>query len=102
MSYRLFETMIEYDFTLRTKYSFFLYAQNKNYPIKLLKPKSFLSSQLKKKKKNSTYRGLGSLMVVGDVYDGGGGLLDSSFSLLQILCQFHVFYFGDSETMSFI
>ena len=43
--------MIEYDFTLHTKYSFFLYAQNKNYPIKLLKPKSFLSSKLKKKKK---------------------------------------------------
>jgi len=41
-------------------------------------------------------------MVVGDMYDGGGSLLDSSFSLLQILCQSYVFYFGDSETMCFI
>ena len=31
-------------------------------------------------------------MVVGGQYDGGGGLSDSSFSLLQILYQFWVLF----------
>ena len=35
--------MVEYDFTLGTKYSLYLYTQNKSYPIKLLKPKLYLS-----------------------------------------------------------
>ena len=41
-------------------------------------------------------------MVVGGQYDGGGGLSYSSFSLLQMLYQSWVFYFGDSETVCFI
>ena len=34
--------MVKYGFTLRTKYSLYLYTQNKNYPTKLAKPKSYL------------------------------------------------------------
>ena len=35
--------MVEYGFTLRTKYYLYLYTQNKNYPTKLPKPKSYLN-----------------------------------------------------------
>ena len=41
-----------------------LYNQNKNYPTKLPKPKSYLSPEFKKEKK-ITHRGFGVLMVVG-------------------------------------
>ena len=44
VSYRWFKTMVEYGFTLRTKYSLYLYTQNKNHPTKLPKPKSYLIS----------------------------------------------------------
>ena len=42
VSYRLFKIMVEYGFTLRTKYSFYIYTQNKNCPTKWPKPKSYL------------------------------------------------------------
>ena len=34
-------------------------------------------------------------MVVGGQYNGGGDLLDSSFSLFQVFCYSKVFYFGN-------
>ena len=34
--------IVEYDFTLHTKYSLYLYTQKENYPNKLPKPKSYL------------------------------------------------------------
>ena len=43
MSYRWFKIMVEYGFTLCTKYTFYLYTQNKNYQTRLPKPKSHLS-----------------------------------------------------------
>ena len=57
-----------------------------NYPPLILKRK------IKKKK---TRRGLGVLMIVGGLYNKGGDLLDSSFSLFQMFCQSQVFYFGN-------
>ena len=41
VSYRWFKIMVEYDFTLGTKYSLYLYTKNKSYPTKLPKPKSY-------------------------------------------------------------
>ena len=35
------------------------------------------------------------LMVVGEQYNGGGDPLDSFFSLFQMFCLSHVFYFGN-------
>ena len=43
MSYRWFKTMVEYGFILCTKYTFYLYTQNKNYPTRLSTPKLYLS-----------------------------------------------------------
>ena len=40
-------------------------------------------------------------MVVGGQYERGGPS-DSSLSLLQIICQTQVFYFGNSEIVRFI
>ena len=85
--------MVKYDFTLYTKYSLYLDTQNKNYPTKLPKPKSYLSPNLKKKK--ITGRGFGVLMVVGGLYNKGGDPLNFSFSLFQMFCQSQVFYFGN-------
>ena len=45
--------MVKYDFTLYTKYSLYLDTQNKNYPTKLPKPKSYLSPNFKNKKKKN-------------------------------------------------
>ena len=39
-------------------------------------------------------------MVVGGQYEKGGGPLNSSLSLLQMLCQTQAFHFGSSETIS--
>ena len=54
VSYRWFKTMVEYGFTLRTKYFLYLYTKNKNYPTKWPKPKSYLIPNLKRKKKIPT------------------------------------------------
>ena len=53
------------------------------------------------KKKNSR-RDFGGLMMVGGQYEKGGGPSNSSFSLLQMLCQTQVFHFGSSETVRFM
>ena len=85
--------MVEYGFTLCTKYYVYLYTQNKNYPTKLPTPNFKKKKEGKKKKK--AHRGFGVLMVVGGLYNKGGDPLDSSFSLFQMFCQFQVFYFGN-------
>ena len=84
--------MVEYGFTLYTKYSLYLYTQNKNYPTKLITP-NFKKKKEKKKKK--ACRGFDVLMVVGGLYNKGSDPLDSSFSLFQMFCQSQVFYFGN-------
>ena len=84
--------MVECGFTLCTKYSLYLYTQNKKYPTKLPTP-NFKKKKEKKKKK--ARRGFGVLMVVGGLYNKGGDPLDSSFSLFQMFCQSQVFYFGN-------
>ena len=53
--------MVECGFTLCTKYSLYLYIQNKKYPTKLPTP-NFKKKKEKKKKK--ARRGFGVLMVV--------------------------------------
>ena len=52
--------MIEYGFTLRTKYSLYLYTQNKNYPTKLPKLTSYFKPLIWKewRKKKIIHRGL--------------------------------------------
>ena len=67
-------------------FSLILYQKKKkkNYPIKLPKPKSYLSPYLKKKK--NTRRGSDVLMVVEGQYNGGGDSSNSSFSLFQVFC----------------
>ena len=52
-------------------------------------------------KKNSR-RDFGGLMMVGGQYEKGGGPSNSSFSLLQMLCQTQAFHFGSSETIHFM
>ena len=76
--------MVECGFTLCTKYSLYLYTQNKKYPTKLPTP-NFKNKKGKKKKKKGARRGFGVLMVVGGLYNKSGNPLDSSFSLFQIL-----------------
>ena len=86
--------MVEYGFTLCTKYYLYLHTQNKNYPTKL-PTLNFKKKKEEKKKKKKAHRGFGVLMVVGGLYNKGGDPLDSSFSLFQMFCQFQVFYFGN-------
>ena len=43
--------MVEYGFTLYTKYSLYLYTQNKKYPTKLPTPNFKKKKEKKKKKK---------------------------------------------------
>ena len=50
--------MVEYGFTLHTKYSLYLYTKKKkkrNYPTKLPKPKSYLSPYFKRKKEKRKF-----------------------------------------------
>ena len=84
--------MVECGFTLCTKYSLYLYIQNKKYPTKLPTP-NFKKKKEKKKKK--ARRGFSVLMVMGGLYNKSGDPLDSSFSLFQMFCQSQVFYFGN-------
>ena len=65
-------------------FSNYIPKKKKNYPIKLPKPKSYLSPYLKKKK--NTRRGSDVLMVVEGQYNGGGDSSNSSFSLFQVFC----------------
>ena len=87
--------MVEYVFTLCTKYSLYLYTQKKkttqpNYPnLNHIEAPNF------KKKKKITLRGFGVLIVVGGLYNRCGDPLNSSFSLFQMFCQSQVFYFGN-------
>ena len=79
--------MVEYDFILCTKYSFYLYIHNKNYSTKLPKPKSYLSPQFKskKEKKKNAHWGFDFLVVVGGHYDEGSGPSDFFLSLTNTL-----------------
>ena len=45
--------MVEYGFTLYTKYSLYLYTQNKNYPTKLTTPNFKKKKEKKKKQKQN-------------------------------------------------
>ena len=77
--------MVEYGFTLHTKYSLYLYTQNKNYPTKLPNLNHIYVPNFKKKKeKKNTRRGFGILMVVEGLYRRDSDPLDSSFSLFQM------------------
>ena len=76
--------MVEYGFTLCTKYYFYLYTQNKNYPTKL--PTLNFKKKKEEKKERKAHRGFGVLMVVGGQYNGGGNPSYSSLSLFQMFC----------------
>ena len=78
--------MVECGFTLCTKYSLYLYTQNKKYPTKLPTP-NFKKKKGEKKKKKGAHRGFGVLMVVGGLYNKSGDPLDFSFSLFEMFCQ---------------
>ena len=87
--------MVECGFTLCTKYSLYLYTQNKKYPTKLPTPNFKKKKEKKKKNKTKARRGFSVFMVVGGLYNKGGDPLDSSFSLFQMFFQSQVFYFGN-------
>ena len=82
---------MEYDFTLCTKYSLYLYTQNKklsNQTTHIWTP-----NFRRKKKKKITFRGFGILMVIEDQYNEGDDPSDFSFSLFEMFCQSQIFLF---------